>query len=197
MPHKDPEARKAYLRQWREQNLEAIKEKQKAYVEQTKDRRAAVNKARYERKKDAIQQAQLEYRKANRDKLRGYAKAYADANRAAVRAKSKERYAATRTTKAKERLLAGAKDRAKIRCLEFDLQINDVSWPSTCPVLGIALTYNGQGGSKDSRASLDRKNPSLGYTKNNVRIISMRANRIKSDATVEELRKILEYMESP
>lgn len=194
MPHKDPEARKEYLRQWREKNLESIKEKQKAYVERTKDRRAAANKSRYELKKDSIQAAQLEYRKANRDKLRDYAKAYANANRAAVRAKSKERYAATRTTKAKERLLAGAKDRAKIRGLEFDLQINDVSWPSTCPVLGIALTYNGQDGGKDSRASLDRKDPSLGYTKDNVRIISMRANRIKSDATAEELRKLVEYM---
>lgn len=195
MPHKDPEARKAYVRQWREQNLESIKEKQKAYVEQTKDRRAAVNKARYEDKKDSIQAAQLEYRKANRDKLRNYAKAYADANRELMRAKSKARYAATRTTKAKERLLAGAKDRAKIRGIEFDLLVDDISWPSVCPVLGISLTYNGQDGHKDSRASLDRRNPSLGYTKDNVRIISMRANRIKSDATAEELRKILDYMD--
>lgn len=195
MPHKDPEARKEYLRQWREKNLDSIKEKQKAYTARTKDRRAAVNKARYERKKDSIQAAQAAYRKANRQKLREYAKAYADANRELVRAKSKARYAATRTTKAKERLLAGAKDRAKTRGIAFDLHMDDVDWPIVCPVLGIALTYNGQEGHKDSRASLDRRDPSLGYTKDNVRIISMRANRIKSDATAEELRKILDYMD--
>ena len=39
--------------------------------------------------------------------------------------------------------------------------------------------------------SLDRIVPELGYVKGNIRVISNRANHLKSDATLEEHRKIL------
>lgn len=45
------------------------------------------------------------------------------------------------------------------------------------------------------KAELDRLVPSKGYVKGNVRWISRRANRIKSDATIDELKKILKYVE--
>lgn len=34
-----------------------------------------------------------------------------------------------------------------------------------------------------------------GYVPGNIRVISNRANLLKSDATVEELRKVIDYME--
>ncbi len=43
--------------------------------------------------------------------------------------------------------------------------------------------------------SLIRLVPSKGYVKGNVRWISRRANRIKSDASIDEIKKILKYME--
>lgn len=62
-----------------------------------------------------------------------------------------------------------------------------------CPVFGCAIHV---GGIKDDcKAELDRLVPSKGYVKGNVRWISRRANRIKSDATIDELKKILKYME--
>lgn len=61
-----------------------------------------------------------------------------------------------------------------------------------CPVFGCAIHV---GGIKDDcKAELDRLVPSKGYVKGNVRWISRRANRIKSDATIDELKKILKYM---
>lgn len=43
--------------------------------------------------------------------------------------------------------------------------------------------------------SLDRIKPELGYVKGNIRVISFKANSIKNDASIEELRQILQYME--
>jgi hypothetical protein len=35
-----------------------------------------------------------------------------------------------------------------------------------------------------------------GYTDDNVRVISMRANTLKNDATLEELLKVVDYVQS-
>jgi hypothetical protein len=60
--------------------------------------------------------------------------------------------------------------------------------PTHCPLLGTLLdTYSE---SVDVHPSIDRINPALGYVPGNVWIISHRANRIKSDASFEELIKI-------
>lgn len=70
-------------------------------------------------------------------------------------------------------------------------------WVDVCPVLGFPL-INGShliGNDRpDNLAELDRLIPAKGYIKGNVRWISRRANRIKSDASVEELEKIVAYM---
>ena len=63
-----------------------------------------------------------------------------------------------------------------------------------CPVFNCQIHL---GGAKDEyKAELDRLVPSLGYVKGNVRWISRRANRIKSDASIEEIKAILKYMEN-
>ena len=41
-----------------------------------------------------------------------------------------------------------------------------------------------------TRRNADRIEPSKGYTKDNVKIISTRANRIKSDANAEEVIRV-------
>jgi hypothetical protein len=42
---------------------------------------------------------------------------------------------------------------------------------------------------------LDRIDNSKGYTPSNIQVISWRANRIKADASADELRRVLAYME--
>lgn len=45
-------------------------------------------------------------------------------------------------------------------------------------------------------ASLDRRECEKGYVPGNVAVISYRANTIKSDATVDELKSIVKWMEA-
>lgn len=90
-------------------------------------------------------------------------------------------------------LLRGAKWRAKKKNLEFSIIPEDIIIPTECPILGIPLKINqtGRPGFFNDSYSLDRINPSKGYTKDNIRVISNRANLLKSNASVEELEKVL------
>lgn len=99
------------------------------------------------------------------------------------------------------RLLQQARIRAKTRGLECTLTIDDLlgMFPEDrkCPALGIDLLWGTNGkGNRNNSPSLDRVDPKLGYTKDNVCIISWKANRIKSDTTAEELEAILYYMKA-
>lgn len=81
------------------------------------------------------------------------------------------------------------KKRAKKEKTLFELTINDIpDIPIICPILGIKIKANHLAGPLDCSPSLDRIIPSLGYIKGNVRFISNRANRLRSDATTVELK---------
>lgn len=83
-------------------------------------------------------------------------------------------------------ILERARGRAKRANLPFNLSRQSIVIPASCPVLGMPLKL---GASRcDSSPSLDRIIPSLGYVEGNVRVISDRANRLKSDQTLDQLR---------
>jgi hypothetical protein len=85
--------------------------------------------------------------------------------------------------------VADAKRRAKRKGLEFDLDYKDIEVPVTCPLLGIPL-YRAGGRATDNTPSLDRIDNTRGYTKDNVWVVSWRANSIKRDSTPRELIRI-------
>jgi len=62
-----------------------------------------------------------------------------------------------------------------------------------CPLLGLELTYALYSikTCPINYATLDKINPSKGYVVGNVQILSSRANTIKSNATLEELKLIV------
>lgn len=87
------------------------------------------------------------------------------------------------------------RQRSKRAGIPFDLEPSDIVIPERCPILGIALDGQGTRDSRpDGTPSLDKVIPALGYVKGNVRVISMRANRIKDNATLEEIEAIARYM---
>jgi hypothetical protein len=82
-----------------------------------------------------------------------------------------------------------ARSRAKRDGIPFTITQKDIAIPSHCPILGIPLavnTGNGKGFSPNS-PSLDKIVPALGYAPGNIIVISMQANRMKSNATLEQL----------
>lgn len=80
-----------------------------------------------------------------------------------------------------------ARRRANRYKIDFDLPKDGIVIPDRCPALGIPLATAGQRSA--TSPSLDRIEPNLGYVRGNVRVISDRANRIKGDRGLEELRE--------
>ncbi len=91
-------------------------------------------------------------------------------------------------------MLTWTRARAKKNGIGFSLVKEDIVIPVTCPVLGIPL-YKMKGRAGPNSPSLDRIRSSEGYVSDNIRVISYRANFLKNNATVGELRKVLAYME--
>jgi hypothetical protein len=105
----------------------------------------------------------------------------------------RDKRARYRSDRVEAGILARVKNRAKTNKIPFNLDITDIVVPDVCPVLGIPITYGfekGRGFHPDG-PSVDRLKPHLGYVKGNVRVISARANLLKSDATVDELERVL------
>jgi len=92
-------------------------------------------------------------------------------------------------------LLYKSRKRAKALNIENDLSIEDINIPKLCPVLGLELEI-ADGHCSDCSPTIDRINNSKGYISDNISVISWKANKMKSDATIEELEKVLEYMKS-
>ena len=97
-------------------------------------------------------------------------------------------------------LYYSAKIRAKKTGLKFSITIEDIKIPKLCPILGIELDSRlGISNNRKPRynaPSIDRINSSLGYIKNNVIIMSYKANVLKKDGTSDEHIKISKFMES-
>lgn len=91
-------------------------------------------------------------------------------------------------------LLNTARARAKRKGWEFTISLNDVVIPERCPVLGIKL-FRGSVRANNS-PTIDRIDNSKGYIKGNVIVVSWRANNLKSDATLEELKALATFYET-
>lgn len=93
-------------------------------------------------------------------------------------------------------LLGNAKKRARRAGLETTIWVEDIFWPTHCPVLGLELDYatpRGQRKVGPNLPSLDRHDNTKGYIPGNVFVISYRANSLKSNATAAELLAVAEY----
>ena len=90
------------------------------------------------------------------------------------------------------KLIENAKTRSRIKKIEYSLNKEDFKIPKECPIFGLKLA-SGIKHFQNESPSLDRIDNSLGYTKDNVRIISWLANKLKGISTYEEYSKIYHF----
>ena len=94
--------------------------------------------------------------------------------------------------------LAVAANKCREQGIPFDITADDLMpAPLKCPVFGFKLDWykDGRGGADDS-PSIDRLIPEEGYVAGNVMLISYKANRIKNDSNLSELRMVADWVEA-
>jgi hypothetical protein len=91
-------------------------------------------------------------------------------------------------------ILAMVKFRAKKNGVPFSITAEDIPIPALCPVFGVPFVFNTEAHPRSP--SVDRIRPELGYVPGNVRVITRRANAIKSDSSSSaEILAVALYME--
>jgi hypothetical protein len=157
------------------------------------------------------------YREAHPEKHRASMRKYAKAHLAERRARQKARYQKDPTKwrqyakKYRERypekvreakralsqrrlelnMWKRAKRRAEKKHWEFNIEPSDVVIPERCPLLEIELCRSATNATKANAPSLDRLDPVRGYVKGNVWVISLKANTMKNNGTLEELELLV------
>lgn len=151
-------------------------------------------------------EAQAKYRALHKENAKQYSIIYRRENEITLKTKKKEYYKKhIQESKEYQVMLKSknpekytyhkAKRRAKEHKIDFNLELQDITIPKTCSILGIPLFYQSVGVSPNS-PSIDRVDNAKGYIKGNIQVISWRANDIKGDATLEELVAVGKWAEA-
>jgi len=94
-------------------------------------------------------------------------------------------------------LINASKQRSKLNYREHDINVEDIKsiYPidGCCPIFGIKLEFNGAG-FRDSSPSIDRIDSTKGYTRDNIQVISWKANRIKGASSLQDLEMMVAYL---
>jgi hypothetical protein len=125
----------------------------------------------------------IEYRKKNEEKISTKNRKWYESSRKVKFTEDPQHY-----------LWYVARTRSRQKGTEFTIAKEDVIIPDTCPILDIPLT-KGDGYLPNSM-SLDRVDNTKGYIPGNVRVISRKANLMKSSLTLDVLEKLIKYIKN-
>lgn len=100
-----------------------------------------------------------------------------------------EKYVKEKKENPEKLMLKRIKVKAKQKGIPFNLEEKDIIIPKYCPFLGLELKMN-NGIINDNSPTLDKIEPSLGYVKGNIQVISAKANAMKYTASFEDFEKM-------
>jgi hypothetical protein len=120
-----------------------------------------------------------------KERHRYYARKYNENNKEALREK-RTRHILKNYEKY---MWSVAKQSAKARGIEFNIEPTDITLVDTCPYLGLKLEKNigTYRGTQPNSISLDRIDSSKGYVKGNIQVVSLLANKCKSNLDLATL----------
>ncbi len=93
------------------------------------------------------------------------------------------------------KLLSHLRQSAKKRNLKCTITIsdlNDLSYPITCPLLDVPIDYISRGYG-EFKPSIDRIDSDLGYEPENIQVMTVKANRAKNNLSDLELKQMAKY----
>lgn len=80
--------------------------------------------------------------------------------------------------------------------IDFNILPEDIDIPEYCPILNIRINteYTGQSGPKDNSPSIMLLDESKGYVKDNIMMVSYKANKIRKRFNPDDIRSVLDYI---
>lgn len=118
-----------------------------------------------------------------------YHRQYYLANKDKITQQTRKYYNSVLLKDPRRLLLRNARHRAKKSGLQCDLTLDDIIIPDLCPVLLVPMVRG-----TFYAPSIDKIKPELGYTKENIMVMSKLANTMKSKATQQELERFAKWV---
>ena len=132
---------------------------------------------KYNQCRECDKEVSKNYYKLNKEKFSTNQKKYRKENRL----KYPEKY-----------LIWNIRHRAKKKGIVFDLKEKDIIIPKVCPVFKKPFVF-GTGKQEAFSPSVDRVDNTKGYIKNNIIVVSVKANFLKNNATIKELILLADF----
>ena len=199
-----------YHRKYEQKNKKRISKRKSGYYQKNRDKIDRRNKKWDQKNRDKRAVIKKRYNDANKDKIREYTKKNKD-KMAKYYQNNKEHFKKLGLiwreknpyTAQAMGLSNAAKNRAKKKNISIDLDFfstpNIVDWlkrQPRCECCNVKFKIGFKSNRKDwkksysNSPSIDRLVPSLGYVPDNVSLICFRCNSHKSDATLEEIKRM-------
>lgn len=78
--------------------------------------------------------------------------------------------------------------------IEFDIDREDIKLPDMCPIFHTPFDLTRK--DRNNAPSVDRIDNSKGYIKGNVIVVSNKANAMKREATLQDMKRLVEFYEN-